>query len=1094
MHAATIMAAEGHLSEAHLHKHFADWKNEVDTMFASRFVDFELRVEELFKRYVRHMEAQARSVHTKKSEESYHASREDPTPQVRSVDVHGQWSLAEEGLPALAPHTALWTAHHTPAGAVAAEGLHHTPHYGPGGFRVDDHRMTLTHRMARRPAPHTASDGASYRVVREDIVYFDALESAARQGDDGDAPASVVQEQHGQNTQCDLDTDCPVNILLGAGGGKDSDPQPPGKPQLVAEVRFDQEYGDEEDDEDMGFKASRSTHAKKNIRQTGLARRSVTQKVGAAVQLNRKIFHERLDAELFMAWTFSKAVTFVLVLVSYFVCLSLYQPTGGIAELHRYYRDRFKFQDLDTLLTHDDIMNYLQEFAQLTYDMAPALVDANTMDAIDPAKCFLATDRDICKMRYWSAPFDRKGSANHADWGAILKDKVGAADAGSSIFCDVEEPPDPDDVECINRSKQLNKQMKGRAYGQTPESPLLFSQRIPFPAIQIAILTPVVWQKRSPMGKCGRFGATYNNKFLGAGLCKAEEDCTAETLTSFYTPYMNPHSGRTQNIYLTYEDDVVRCVDRSKLVSEFRDLSWDPWASYNDMKHGREKEPEMLNGEPIFYKFYSDVAYLQAPIEGSSKLKDPAGCPSPPDVTDPLFQAHHPMWAHASNDSRCSQRRIWAREYKSRPITERRNTFLDLETTELTVANLVTSPQVEGLGDVTSVIKVTWTFTQGGSVHVNGEILSTSETTSTWYASILVLGFMTLMYIVFLVIHHLRAPFYTSRLGLTVDTLLGLAPVTMAVGLLHIDTSEPWAQMTKELLKTFEFDDQPEYFKAILGVTHFGTTVHNAAKYAVFIGLALFLRLIVYFSVHPRMGILVETFKYCAFDMMHFVVVFLSVYLVTGFLAYWMFSGKRSDYGTFAQTLYTQFAMFVGELERPMPELANDPVYTAYLLFYIMLQTMVMLNFLMAIIIKAYSFVVSRVDAEGVPVHDIVTDLYDCGIGLLRRRWYKWPTLEVLLKSLEKNTYAGSTDDFDELPGVTAVELYSHCKVDGAACFQDIGDAQYFINIYATKVVREGTSLLIERREDRLLPAGSMYSAGIQDEEEREGDVPEERE
>ena len=42
------------------------------------------------------------------------------------------------------------------------------------------------------------------------------------------------------------------------------------------------------------------------------------------------------------------------------------------------------------------------------------LIDANTLDSIDPEHCFSTTHEEICKLKYW----DKNSIANSTNWTA----------------------------------------------------------------------------------------------------------------------------------------------------------------------------------------------------------------------------------------------------------------------------------------------------------------------------------------------------------------------------------------------------------------------------------------------------------------------------------------------------------------------------------------------------------------------------------------------------------------------------------------------------------------------------------------------------
>ena len=147
------------------------------------------------------------------------------------------------------------------------------------------------------------------------------------------------------------------------------------------------------------------------------------------------------------------------------------------------------------------------------------------------------------------------------------------------------------------------------------------------------------------------------------------------------------------------------------------------------------QRPHVNAHKDVFYKFVSDVAYMQAPVLGSGSYyvqrkqnesvtmqclermhqnggppaivpdeltcagyEDPAGC------VDPLEMGiDHPMWEEGYERPGipfgCSMHDFWSQPFLAARGKEdwpamRKNTFLTFETNTITVASLVITPQV----------------------------------------------------------------------------------------------------------------------------------------------------------------------------------------------------------------------------------------------------------------------------------------------------------------------------------------------------------------------------------------------------------------
>ena len=168
----------------------------------------------------------------------------------------------------------------------------------------------------------------------------------------------------------------------------------------------------------------------------------------------------------------------------------------------------------------------------------------------------------------------------------------------------------------------------------------------------------------------------HSEEVLGAGSCSADTPCNPDQVSSFTNSRKNVISGRLQNIYISYEEPAFQCIDRSQTESKFNDTSWHPWATYKELTEGVELKAERFGDQNVFWKFISDIAYLQAPIHGSVHVSgagscvpcqghdDPEGCADPIEVGP-----DHSMWAEKGDaySNNCSMRHQWTTSYLARP-------------------------------------------------------------------------------------------------------------------------------------------------------------------------------------------------------------------------------------------------------------------------------------------------------------------------------------------------------------------------------------------------------------------------------------------
>merc|ERR1719428_38781 len=213
-------------------------------------------------------------------------------------------------------------------------------------------------------------------------------------------------------------------------------------------------------------------------------------------------------------------------------------------------------------------------------------------------------------------------------------------------------------------------------------------------------------------------------------------------------------SGRKQTIFVGYSEEALYCVNRDISDTEpFLDKSWYPWATYEDMKFGNKIEAQRFGGKDIYWKFISDVAYLQAPYEGRILIRDDPNTTSkceandleyiqcktyddPPGCSDPMKRGpEHEMWHETKYHTlyQCSLHESWNRPFLDASDPEswpenRKSTFITFETTEVTIAAFVVSPRIDALPDMQSLVRVKFLVDASGFIEVEKSVMTTSDT------------------------------------------------------------------------------------------------------------------------------------------------------------------------------------------------------------------------------------------------------------------------------------------------------------------------------------------------------------------------------
>jgi hypothetical protein len=664
-------------------------------------------------------------------------------------------------------------------------------------------------------------------------------------------------------------------------------------------------------------------------------------------QLNRSQFFERLELEANMRRSTCSLLVFSMLIFSFSQTLAVYDPMESISVVHNGLRTRYRMEGLENNLVNvRDVLRYADTFIKTTYDMASALVDANTMNSIDPMRCFDIETADICELKYWEVQFRRKSDEHYVNLDALFQDQVSPVNQKvSKMDCSLGVPH----RNCMVWSEHVDPNLTSAVMGLTPEDPVIVEDRRNFPHAQVVPLAPIVWQTRAAKVPCSGFGNTYNQEILGAGRCKSDIRCDADSVTSFEASIPNPRSGRIQSIFLAYENDAFNCYDHSKEETEFYDKSWDPWATYSDMTVGRKIEPQSLLGHNIFYKFISDVNYLKAPIKGTVFFNKSDPCTLCeeyiwPDCVDPVEEGpDHPMWSEESIADECSGRRQWISRFLDEEKTpEKESTFFTPDTKSFFIGALVITPQMQGLPDITTLVKVEIVRDQNGFFSVQPSLVSISETPMfTWISCMLVT-------LVFCVAYPVVGG-YETWTKLAVNSFTSMLVVIYLVWNLYLEVTPP--HVVQELEEAFKLNEQEAYFKCFTGLLEYSDQLKMLKDYGFYLILALFCRLIALLDIHPRLGLLRRVVEECADDTFHFLLQFALCLTMLSFVAFWSFGEHSGQYRSMGFAAYVLFKMFVGNFA-----FEDEPPETKlmfFLILYVFVVFVMMMNFLLAIVVNA---------------------------------------------------------------------------------------------------------------------------------------------
>jgi len=149
----------------------------------------------------------------------------------------------------------------------------------------------------------------------------------------------------------------------------------------------------------------------------------------------------------------------------------------------------------------------------------------------------------------------------------------------------------------------------------------------------------------------------------------------------------------------------------------------------------------------------------------------------------------------------------------------------------------------------------------------------------------------------------------------------------------------------------------------------------------------LLLRILSHTSFHPRLALLTGTVSRAADDMWHTAILVGLISICFAVIGTWRFGTYRADFVTLKQTMQTQFLMLFGGFQDNWAETIEMIVYTVT---YMLVQFILILNFILAIIVEAYMQVRKNIEDNEVEMSFFVDVCWSYGAVVLG--FYRgWP-------------------------------------------------------------------------------------------------------
>merc|ERR1719326_971294 len=291
------------------------------------------------------------------------------------------------------------------------------------------------------------------------------------------------------------------------------------------------------------------------------------------------------------------------------------------------------------------------------------------------------------------------------------------------------------------------------------------------------------------------------------------------------------------------------------------------------------------------------------------------------------------------------------------------------------------------------------------------------------------------------------------------DFICILCGIGFAVWNFIVEVQPPF--IDELLKKAFEANDQSEYFNCFRQIYEYNQSMDKVRTFGFFVLFLFFFRLNFILALHPRLAILVDTLRGASDDLLHFAIYLVFLLMVLMILGMWSFGMDHPEYGTTSKSFYKLFRMFTGDSmfwdSADPPELR----YYVYLMVFVIIIFFTLLNFLLAIIVNAYTVVQAKVASDYKAEMSVAADLLDlCTLRwtLWRRGWpHPAKMAELLLE--QQDAQKENVQKFLKKP-ITIEEMQSIENVFPKE------DAEAYMAWYSKRVTVNGDRVLVAKAQE----------------------------
>jgi hypothetical protein len=165
-------------------------------------------------------------------------------------------------------------------------------------------------------------------------------------------------------------------------------------------------------------------------------------------------------------------------------------------------------------------------------------------------------------------------------------------------------------------------------------------------------------------------------------------------------------------------------------------------------------------------------------------------------------------------------------------------------------------------------------------------------------------------------------------------------------------------------------------------------------------------------NLHPRLALITGTLGFAAGHLLHAMIVALAVMCSFAAIGSWRFGIQRNDFTTFGSALSSEVRLFFSP--DPFDKWHTDPDLLLYTLLLLFMMSLLVLNFVLAIIVESYMQVRSEIEKNQIE-QSFPADLVAIFAAAAKGAYWGWPDSKTLGTVLDETYIVKNSIGYLEL-------------------------------------------------------------------------------